>query len=107
MRISRWFTLGPYDDEDGRKHHWYNKTWEYNWERVRLLLGDLHQQSEEEGGGDIGPSFSIELSLAQEDIPEFYVRGNDRADYDIYWITAIVWRWGIYLSFRGKIKDAV
>lgn len=102
--IKQWFSLAPYNDEEGRKYHWYNKCYEHSGPRFRLLAGDLQADNEYEYGGDVGPQFSVELALAQEDIPEFYLPDNEDAVYDIHWVTILVWRWGIYLSVRGRVQ---
>lgn len=100
----KWFSLGPYSDEDGRKVHWYNCYEEWQNERVKIVLGDMHALSEYENGGNEGPTFSIEVALCQEDIDEFYLPDNEKAVYDIHSFHAIFWRWGIYLSVRGRVQ---
>lgn len=101
--VKKWFSLGP---EDGyyTQRHWYNKTYEWQNERVKFMLGDMHALSEYESGGDMGPAFSVELALCQEDVPEFYLPDNEKAIYDIHWATVVCWRWGFYLSIRGRVQ---
>lgn len=101
--VKQWFSLGPYDEYEGRKQHWYNRYWEHDWTYVRLMYGDLLAGDEVEHGGDRGPQLSFELNIAQADIPEFYIPDNPNARYDIHYLSFIIWRWGVYVSVRGRI----
>ena len=101
--VKHWFGLGLYDEYTGHHYHWWNRCYEFHGSRVRLMVGDILASSEDENGCHIGPQFEIALHLSQEDIPEFYMPDNPKAQYDIHTFTAIFWRWGIYLSIRGRI----
>lgn len=101
--IKRWFGLGPYDEDEGYGIHWYNRNYEHNGTRVRLIAGDLLASDEQDNGYDIGPQFGLDMHLCVEDIAEFYLPDNENAKYDIHTLTAIFWRWGIYLSIRGRV----
>lgn len=102
--LKQWFGLGPYDDYEGYQFHWYNRHYEFNGTRVRFIAGDLLAEDEDQNGGDRGPSFTVDLRLCQEDIPEFYLPDNPKAEYDIHVFSIVVWRWGVYLSIRGRVK---
>lgn len=102
--IKQWFALGPDDDEDGREEHWYNRHYEWQDERIRFVAGDLLAINEYEGGGYAGPQFSVEVCVCQEGIPEFYLPDNKNAEYDIHYVSIVFWRWGIYLSVRGRVR---
>lgn len=102
--IKHWGGLGPYDEYQGYQYHWYNRHYEFNGTRIRFTAGDMHAESEDENGGTIAPTFKAELVLTQDDIPEFYLPSNPQAEYDISWAMVIVWRWGFYLSIRGRVK---
>lgn len=103
--VKLWGGLGPYDEDEGYEYHWYNKCYEHDGTRFRLLAGDLLASDEDQNGGSLGPHFGFDLRLAQEDIPEFYVPGHEDAKYDIHYFTFVFWRWGIYFSVRGKLYD--
>lgn len=101
--IKQWFSLGPWDEDEGRKRHWFNRCYEWQNDRIRFMAGDLLAEGEKEGGGNTGPQFSVEVALAQEDIPEYYLVDNPNAKYDIHYVSIVVWRWGIYFSVRGRV----
>lgn len=101
--IKQWFGLGPYDDYEGYQYHWYNKHYEYNGTHIRFIAGDLLTMEEEDLGGGPSPRFIFEISPLQGDTPEFWVEGQPDAKYDIHLINVVFWRWGIYLSVRGRI----
>lgn len=102
--IKQWGGLGPYDDYEGYQYHWYNKRYEHNGTRIRFIAGDMHAEDECENGGTFGPELGAEVHICQDDIPEFDLPDNEKAKYDIHWITVVVWRWGFYLSVRGSVQ---
>lgn len=93
----------PHREREDWKKPWYNHNYEHSGTRVRFIAGDPLADNEYEGGGHGGVQFGISVDLAQEDIPEFYLEDNPKAKYDIHTLTVIFWRWGIYLSIRGKV----
>lgn len=101
--LKQWFGLGPYDEYDGYQYHWYNRHYEHSGMRVRFLAGDLLAIDEDENGGDPHPRFVFEISPLQSDIHEFWVEGQPDAKYDIHILNIVFWRWGIYLSVRGRV----
>lgn len=104
--IKQWLGLGPYDDYEGYQYHWYNRNYEFNGTRVRFIAGDLLAENEVQGGGaHEGPTFTVDLRLCQGDIPEFYLPDKPNAEYDIHYLTVVFWRWGVYLSIRGRVKN--
>jgi len=102
--VKEWFWIGPYDEDEGYQYHWYNRCYEYSGTRIRFMAGDLMAGNEDENGCHAGPQFECALHIAQEDIHEFYLPDNPKAEYDVHTLTVIVWRWGIYLSVRGRIE---
>lgn len=101
--IKQWFGLGPGNEDDGREYHWYNGHYEWSGTRVRLIVGDMLAECENENGGHRGPQFTGELSLWQEDIPEFHLPDDPNAKYDVHILNVVFWRWGVYLSVRGPV----
>lgn len=106
--IKQLFTTRKYDNPDDPWWDgvlpWYNRCYEHSGTRVRFMAGDLLAEAEHEGGGVMGPQFSVELNICQEDIPEFYLPEHSDAKFDIHYFSIVVWRWGIYLSIRGRIE---
>lgn len=92
------------DDEWDGQYRWYNRCREFDGTRVKLIIGDLLASTEHEFGSSGGFQFGGELRLCQEDIPEFYLPDNPDAKYDIHYASLIIWRWGLYLSIRGRVK---
>lgn len=97
-------------DEEYR-NSWYNACFERDWTRVILKVGDLAADGERESGEFAGPCFGATLLLAQEDTGEFYlperpttatILGRPRR-YDTYSLVVMVWRWGVYVSVRGRV----
>jgi hypothetical protein len=102
--LKKWFDLGPYDDMEGYRYHWYNKHYEFSGTRVRFIAGDLSAMGQEENGGDPIVQFTLEYSPLQSDMEsEFYLKDNQKAHYDIHIVNVVFWRWGIYLSVRGRV----
>jgi hypothetical protein len=100
-----WFGLGPYDEYQGYQYHWYNKYYEWYNERVRFMIGDLLARDQVENGGDPMPRFLIDVAPLQGDMEsEFYLPDNPKAHFDIHILNVVFWRWGIYLSIRGRIQ---
>lgn len=113
-----WFTTTPdgnsdddawWDERERREHRWFNRCYEHSGSRVRFMAGDLHAMGERESGGRAALQFGADLCLYQEDVPEFYIpdgKGgyDEKAIYDIHHLTVIFWRWGIYLSIRGRAQ---
>lgn len=101
--LKQWFGLGPYDDYDGYQYHWYNKHYEFQGTRVCFIAGDLITMDQEQSGGDPHPRFIVEMSPLQSDMEsQFYLPNNHKAHYDIHILNVVFWRWGIYLSVRGR-----
>lgn len=106
---SRWFGLGPYDENEGYEYHWYNRHREWGGPRYRLIVGDVHAMSTEEDGGIIGPTFEVSLEFAQEGMGclDDYEMGTGRliAEHDVHFLSIVFWRWGISLSVRGRKSE--
>lgn len=92
------------DDEWDGALPWWNKRWEWHSSRVHFVAGDLLTMNEKEAGGRAGAHFGIELELAQEDIPAFYLPDRPKAVYDVHMLTVIFWRWGFHLAIRGRTR---
>ncbi|WP_349318890.1 hypothetical protein [Mycolicibacterium canariasense] len=103
--LKQLFSILPEDPEDEStyEHPWWNAHYEYSGTRIRLIVGDLLAESEHEGGSHGGLQFGFSLDLAQEDIPEFYLPDQPDAKYDVHSFSLIFWRWGIYISVRGRV----
>lgn len=102
--IKQWFGLGPYDEYEGYETHWYNRHYEFSGTRIRFLAGDLLVEEQEQNGGGPHPRFLFEFAPMQSDMEtEFYLPDNEKAHYDIHILNVTLWRWGFYLSIRGRM----
>ena len=100
--LKRLFSLIPQSDEGGDWPIW-NRSIEHHGSRLRVIVGDLLAESEDDFNAPAGLRFAIDLDLAQEDVREFDIPGKPDARYDIHTLTVIFWRWGIYVAVRGRL----
>lgn len=81
-------------------------SWHRDWhgERMRIGIGDLSFGGEQGPGGE----FSVEFSF-WHDLGEFSEFGpgwpkdwRQKTDFVSHFFFLCLWRWGIYISVRGK-----
>lgn len=101
--LKQLFSIHPEDEDSDAEWPVWNNTFEHHGQRLRVIVGDLLADVEDEYGGNGGIRFGWELQLFQEDVPEFHVPDNPQARYDIHTLQLIFWRWGIYISVRGRL----
>ncbi|MCV7255639.1 hypothetical protein H7J86_26090 [Mycobacterium hackensackense] len=101
--LKQLFSIHP-EPEDGDVD-WpvWNHAFEHHGTRLRVIVGDLLAETEHEAGGHAGLQFGVSVDLSQEDVPEFYLPDQPNAKYDVHTFTLIFWRWGIYVSVRGRV----
>lgn len=89
---------------EGEDREWpiWNHALEHHGPRLRVIVGDLVADTEHDYGTTASIRFAVDVDLAQEDVYEFDVPGEPNARYDIHTLTLIFWRWGIYVSVRGR-----
>jgi len=100
--VAEWFSPQPHynhcvdNDLDWPGCRWYQKTLFNRWsDRIRIEIGDIVSESERENGECNGVKFAVDLHL-WEHTGQF---GSDYQDHSFY---AILWRWGVYLAWRGR-----
>lgn len=102
--ISQWFATDhekrSAEDFDGEVP-WYQDAYEFNGQRMRLLIGDIVASGEHDFGGHHGVEFGVELHL-WANVSEFDRDYPPRERYDDHYFSVILWRWGIYFAWRGR-----
>lgn len=110
MRHPReWFATVPdIDDYTARPTRWYHWRWEHYGgpgygpdSRWRVTVGDIARDMEGDSGEAAGAQFGIDVHL-WEDTGQFAYDNDDR--WHDHSVVVIVWRWGIYLAWRGGLK---
>lgn len=102
---SEWFSTQPDIDENtARPRRWFH--WDYQIEggpetRVKLNVGDITADAERDFGQPSGAAFTVDVRL-WENTGQFDYDNRDR--WHDHSVCVVVWRWGVYLAWRGGRK---